>query len=265
MIARSRTQVLIIAVVLGLAAAGLAQYYMTTVSQAATVKERVVVAKSAIPARTVVTEDMLSFKEVPKGARHPEAASSMAPFIGKVTKQSIIPGEQVLPTKFFRDRQESGLAYVIPPGRRAVAVSVDEHKGAGGLIAAGDKVDVIGVCNVSAADNRVTLTKTIFALQAIEVLAVAQKVVGEEAAQPLDAVRANSSSLSVARQPSQQATAKTLTMALTPGEAQSVISLEANGDCSIRLALRSPEDTEQPKLPEAVFNPVQPLADQVKR
>ncbi|MBI4496879.1 MAG: Flp pilus assembly protein CpaB [Chloroflexi bacterium] len=268
MITRSRKQVLGIAAVFGLMAAGLTAYTIDQAGQDAAAMERVVVAKRDIPARTKVSADELIVKLVPKGARHPEAMSTMEPLIGKVTRQPITSEEQILTSKFFGARQESGLAFVVPPGRRAVAVSVDEHNSAGGLIAAGDKVDIIGACNVAATGSGgQEVTKAIFALQSIEVLAVAQKVVGEEATEPLDALKTtnDSKTLSTPRQPSRQATAKTITLALTPHETQSVVLLEENATCSLRLVLRSPNDGEQPDMPEAIFDPSLPLSGQVRR
>ena len=280
MFARTTKHVMMLALVLGLAAAGLTWYYMTQVVEAAAPTERVVVAKKDIPARTVVSEDMLAYQNMPKGARHPEALSSMGPFVGKAVKQSLTAGEQVLTTKFLQDRKESGLAYAIPEGRRALSVKVDEYNAAGGLIATGDRVDVLGVCVVPAADltasradltaSRAELTKLVFALQNMEVLAVAQKVLGEETTpSALDTVKpksaSSSTSLSTTRQAAQQATAKTVTMALTPREAQSIVLLESNPSCSLRLALRSTNDVTVVPMPESAFNPLLPLAGQVQQ
>lgn len=272
MLARSRGRLLVVAVMLGLAAAGLTAFYMTRITEAADPVERVVVAKMNIPARAKITEDMLTYQQVPRGARHPEAMSTAQPFVGKVTKQSITAGEQVLLTKFFQERRESGLAFVIPEGKRAVAVKVDEHKGAGGLIAAGDKVDILGSCNVNIkekdqqAGTTITITKDAFALQNIEVLAVGQKIVGEEAQSPLSALQSKKDAAAVSepRAPSQAPTAKTITLALTMQQAQSVVLLEENQSCGIRLVLRASDDTAIQNLPEAVLNPNLPLLGQLQ-
>lgn len=264
MLFKSRKQVATIAVVLGLAAAGMTAYYTLRVTEAAQPTERVVVARATIPARTKVTEDMLTIKAVPTGARLPEAQSTMAAFVGKNTKQPIFAGEQLLENRFFADRVQSGLAFVIPPGRRAIAVGINEKSGVGGHIAAGDRVDLITTCNVTQGERSgVQVTKSIFALQDIEVLAVARKVVGEEEVPAMQSLSARSGgqtgAAKVPVKASQEFTAKTITLSLTPGEAESVVLLEANSECDLRFALRSSGDQEKLPAREAVFNPAQPL------
>jgi len=261
---QSRKQVTIFAVVLGLAAAGVTAYYTMRVTEAAQPTERVVVAKATIPARTKVTEDLLVMKAVPKGALLPEAQGDMRAFVGKNTKQTILAGEQVLPSRFFTDRVESGLAFVIPPGRRAIAVGINEKSGVGGHIAAGDRVDLITTCHVAPTDksgNGKDITKSIFALQDIEVLTVARKVAGEEEVPAVQSLNAKSGS-NTAKPPvkaSQDFAAKTLTLSLTPAEAESVVLMEASSECEIRFALRSSGDQEKVPAREATFTATQPL------
>lgn len=264
MFLQNRKQVTIVAVVLGLAAAGVTAYYTMRVTEAAQPTEKVVVAKATIPARIKVTEDMLVMKAVPKGALLPEAQASMGAFVGKTTKQSILAGEQVLGSRFFAGRLESGLSFVIPQGRRAIAVGINEKSGVGGHIAAGDHVDLIATCSVTAGERSgPQLTKSIFALQDIEVLAVARKVVGEEEASALQSLTAKQSGSSTPAKPavkaSQEFTAKTITLSLTPAEAESVVLLEASSECDLRFALRNSGDQEKLAPREAVFNPALPL------
>lgn len=272
MLARSTKQVVLIAVCMGLAAAGLTWYYMTRVVEAAAPTDRVVVAKVNIPARTLVSEQMLGYQAIPRGARHPEAMSNMAAMVGKTTKQSLTAGEQVLNTKFFQERKETGLSFVVPEGKRAIAVRVDEYRAAGGLIATGDKVDVLGACTVPTGDRgtgvSVDITKMVFALQGVEVLAVAQKVLGEEAGSGsvVDELRPKdpNGALAAKRQAAQQPQARTITLALTPKDAQSVVLLETNPSCALRLALRNSHDDKVIAMPEITFNPLLPLAGQVQ-
>jgi len=259
---RTRRQVALLAIVFGLAAAGVTAYYTSRVTEASQATERLVVARANIPARTTVTEDMLMTKPFPKGAMLPTAHTSMAGIVGKTTKQPIFAGEQVLGTRFFADRVESGLAFVIPPGRRAVSVGINELTGAGGHIAAGDKVDLMGICRLTPqAGGSTELTKAIFALQGVEVLAVARKVVGEEEGSALQASGLSTGG-SGAKPPvkaSQEFTAKSVTLSLTPQEAESVLLLEASSACEIRFALRAAGDQDRVVPREAVFDAAQPL------
>lgn len=263
---RAGRNLLLYALVLGLMAAGGAAWYISTAEAAANPTETVVVAKTRIPARTALTEDLLMVKKLPKGAIHPDASHSMVPFIGKTTKQSISPSEQVLASKLFLSREQTGLAFVLPEGRRAVAINVNETIAAGGLILPGDKVDVIGYCvveqSVAGTDKKGQMSRSFYSLQATEVLAVAQEIEGEEAASPLQPVQTRNaeSVMNVTRAPQTKPAAKTITLSLTPEEAQRVVLLENHPSCRLRLALRAAEDKGTSRTAVADFDPSGSLA-----
>ena len=201
-------------------------------------------------------------------------------------KQTIAPGEQILASKLFRDRAESGASFVLPEGRRAMAITVNELIAAGGLIVPGDKVDVIGSCVVEAPEQNspttqgpsssaamavgngsaANLARTVYALQKLEVLAVAQNVIGEEALGPQDALRAQDSKASLAlnRSSELRPTAQTITLALTPDESTKLILLEGHPSCRIRLALRPANDDSRTTTSVIDFNPVTSMDPIVK-
>jgi Flp pilus assembly protein CpaB len=269
---------LVYAVLLGLLAAGGAAWYVNKAEAAAAPTESVVVARTMIPARAVLLEDQLIVKKLPKGAVHPESSSTMENFIGKTTRSTIAPGEQVLSSKLFRDRSQTGASFVLPEGHRAVAIQVNELIAAGGLVAPGDKVDVIGSCVVSslapeveargtsAASQQSKLARVAYTLQSLEVLAVAQDLVGEEGISPQQALRAQDArtAAEAARQPQGQPTAKTVTLSLTPEESDKLILLENHPDCRLRLALRAAGD--QTRAPSDVidFDPMRSMAPILK-
>jgi Flp pilus assembly protein CpaB len=268
---------LVYAVLLGLLAAGGTAWYVNGAEAAAAPTESVVVARGIIPARAVLMEDLLTVKKLPKGAVLPDAASTMESFIGKTTRSTIAPGEQILASKLFRDRAESGASFVLPEGRRAVAISVNELIAAGGLIVPGDRVDVIGSCVVGSQpqvdsnqtgtsgslrnDTGSKLARVAYTLQGLEVLAVAQDVVGEDAFAPQYALRASDarSTLDTTRQPNGQPTAKTITMSLSPDESERLILLENHPDCRLRLALRPAGDKTKATTGVIDFDPVRSM------
>src|SRR5207249_4525064 len=92
-------------------------------------------------------------------------------------------GEQVLSTKFFARKEDSGLAFQIQPGKRAVSVYVSEVITAGGLINPGDYVDVIGLFGGLPGSGAAAPSQDFSSvvLQNIEVLAVAQSIQGPAA------------------------------------------------------------------------------------
>ncbi len=267
---RSRKAIFVAAITLGLMAAAATAYQMNHIVEASVPTDRVVVARTAIPSRTEITGDMIEVREVPRSARHPEAIGNPGLLVGKTTRQQIDADEQILPSKIFQSRQESGLSFAVPPGMRAVAIGTDERIGAGGLIAAGDRVDVMGICNVAPDKAGIAggVNKAVFTLEYIEVLAVAQKVAGEEGVSALDALKARASgtpsTVPTPRPAAQAPTAKTLTLSLTPSQAQAVVLVEQNSACSLRLALRNKKDDAVVALPEQVFNPVLPLPSTVQ-
>ncbi len=105
----------------------------------------VVVATQAIDPRAVITPDMVRVQQLPAEAVHPQALRATDEVVGKVARIAMVPDEQVLSTKLFLQRGDSGLALMVPDGMRAVSVSVNEVIGSGGMILPGDHVDVIGI------------------------------------------------------------------------------------------------------------------------
>jgi Flp pilus assembly protein CpaB len=137
------------AVLLGGLTSYLAWHYVDQASQARPVEmASVVVAATPIPARTIVTPAMIRVQELPAEAVHPNAVRSANDVIGKVVKTSLTADEQILTTKLFLQREESGLAFMVPEGMRAVSVGFSEVIGSGGLLLPGDRVDVIGVFDI---------------------------------------------------------------------------------------------------------------------
>jgi pilus assembly protein CpaB len=137
------------AVVLGGLTSYLAWHYVDQASQTRPVETApVIVAASSIPARTLVTPDMIRVQQLPLEAVHPNALRSPNDVIGKIVKTPLTADEQVLSTKLFLQRDESGLAFMVPDGMRAVSVGFNEVIGSGGLLLPGDHVDVIGVFDI---------------------------------------------------------------------------------------------------------------------
>jgi pilus assembly protein CpaB len=109
----------------------------------------VVVAVIDIPAGERITEDMVKFKDISSDAVLADVFSDTGDVVGQVTRVPLVAGEQVIPTKVtatgaaIADGENPPLAYVVPEGKRAVAVQVSSVIGASGLIRPGDYVDVI--------------------------------------------------------------------------------------------------------------------------
>lgn len=247
--ALSARKPLLLAMALGLVAALLSWQYLQHAAQgrrqAALVP--VLVAATDIPVRTEVTPQMLAIKQVPADARHPKALTAVEQAAGKVASLPISAGEQVLSTKFFTRAEDSGLAFRVPPGRRAVSVGVSELISSGGLINPGDFVDVIGIfpngSDGASPDGATGQDVVTVVLQNIEVLAVAQSIQGPAESAGLAANLPGSSRPDPTKQEAvARPSARTATLAVTPEEAEKLILAEEKG--KIRLALRSTADHE---------------------
>jgi pilus assembly protein CpaB len=208
----------------------------------------VVVAKAEIPARTKITASMVDVRLVPADAVSEFGYTETQAVVGQITRFPIAANEQVLSTKIVALNNTSNavsrsLSYIIPNGRRGISINVDEVANAGGLVIPGDYVDVVVMYDVEfqSGEDRETaenyLVQTI--LQNVEVLAVSQTVVdvvpeGETTSK--DGQRVRNSEAKPAPE------AGTVTLALTPEEAQRVYLAEGNGQ--IRLAVRPYGDAE---------------------
>lgn len=224
----------------------------------------VVVARKDIPPRTILSEEMLEVKQVPRTAIHPAAVEDQKQVLGKSTRQTIYSGEPVLFNKLFAERAEAGLAFTIPAGKRAVSVATSEVMGSGGLILPGDRVDVVAICRATLegatqpapAGGTIRYTehmKATYALQDVEVLAVGQLLVGTEPESPVQQVAGAAPSREVPQvRPQAQPAARTVTLAVAPEEAQRLILYDQL--CDLSLATRRPDDRKTDTIPSEQLN-----------
>lgn len=248
----------------------------------------VVVAAQDLAPQSVLSTAAVKVIQVPPDVRLARALTRPDDAVGKVVQYPVAAGEQIVPLMLASAKTSANFSVTIPPGKRAVAIKVDEIIGTADLIRPGDRVDVI------ATFDKQTMGKdmaTLF-LQNVEVLAVAQHYAGEppevseSAATPAPALPgkttdapaelgaavplANASSkgtptAAATPKPTPTATAtprptpvpapRTLTLAVTPEEAERLALAEANG--SLRLALRPASDASTDDIPEATLSTLQ--------
>jgi pilus assembly protein CpaB len=274
--------VLALSLVLGIATSYMVYQYVDSAGQAARPVETVPVLTAAqdIPARTTITGDMLRLTRVPVDLKLPNAMVQSTDAVGKVTKLPISQGEEMLPNKLFGDREESGLAFVVPEGKRAVSVAVNEVVGSGGMLLPSDFVDVVVVLDVQPAGsdpNNINVrfgvdpsnrpqVKAIaqYVLQNVEILAVAQALEGDPAPQTTGQKVAGAVAPGSSPQPPKQSAAtqpgaRTVTLAVGPEEAEKLVLAEDKG--RIRLVLRAHGDNTTLKVDDnAMFQFVNGVA-----
>ena len=162
---RSNKGLILLGLFLGIVSAVLVVVYLSQASGdgggdvSGAVVTPVVVANQNIPAGTRVTEEMIEIKEISSGAVLAGVFVDTATVVGQVTRVPLVAGEQVIPTKVtatgaaITNVENPPLAYVIPEGKRAVSIQVNNVIGASGLIRPGDYVDIILTVQVNAPED----------------------------------------------------------------------------------------------------------------
>lgn len=204
-----------------------------------------VVAAMDIPARTQITAEMLTLKNIPLSVRPATALTSIDDVVGKVTRYPISADEEVTPNKIVSlqgTQTTDSLSFVVPKGMRAISIQADQVLSAGGLVLPGDYVDIMSVLkgvkpDGSTIDNYVV--KTI--LQNVQVLAVAQKIADVAAGSDTGSTSGSAASSSgSSAKPNPAAT--TLTILTSPEQAELLFLAEANG--TLRAVVRGFGDAD---------------------
>lgn len=160
---------LVLALVAGIAAVVLASRWLTqTVVPGNT--QQVVVAARDIDLGTALNATMLEAVPWPAGAIPKGAHRDLAELDGRVLLTSVQRGEPLLEARLAPVGTKGGLSAVIPEGKRAITVKVNEVVGVAGFALPGNFVDVM--VNTED-DQKRTISKIV--LEQILVLAVAQE------------------------------------------------------------------------------------------
>ena len=209
---------LLLAIVGGVAAYAALQ----TPSAAGATEERqpLVVAVQPVAVGERLTRRAVRIDAMPAGSRPRGAVVSIDDVDGKYATLPIVAGEPLLAAKLSDTPPGSGLAALVPPDRFAVSIAVNDVISTGGLLAPGDRVDVLGVISKDAG------AAAEIVLRDVSVLAVAGALLGGEAEKSKGKAGAeNPRSLNA-----------TVTLAVTSDEARRLVQMDEIG--KLRLALR---------------------------
>jgi pilus assembly protein CpaB len=218
-----------------------------------------VIAAVDIPARTQITAEMVEVRDVPVRGRTAMALSNVDDVVGKVTRYPVGLDEQFTSSKVVSvggTENVDSLSFAVPKGMRAISISADQVLSAGGLVLPGDYVDIMGVLSGTKPDGSIVdnyVVKTI--LQNVQVLAVAQTI-ADAAAGGEDTASGGQSGRSSESKPNPEAT--TLTLLVTPTQAQTLFLAESNG--TLRAVVRGFGDSETTELAPAYQNQLSPVA-----
>jgi len=184
-------------------------------TQAAADTVPVVVAADTISRGQVVEAELVKVVPWPTASVPEGAFRSLDEAVGKLARTEIYADDLLTTAKFLDTKAPSILSMLIPTGRRAISIKVNEVTGISGFVAPGSHVDVL----LTVVGNEEMPAKTRIVLQDTEVLAIAQ---------------------SIEQRDSRPVVVNTVTLNVTPREAETVTL--ASNEGSLHLVLRNDRD-----------------------
>ncbi|HNR21714.1 MAG TPA: Flp pilus assembly protein CpaB [Steroidobacteraceae bacterium] len=224
--ARSRWLPWVIAIVAGVGASMLATRHVSgrIASAEAGLAQRyalrpVIVAAADLPVGHVVRHEDLAVRQVPvrfapSTARGPEAAGEL---VGRVTLHALAPGDALVPGALQPDEWPR-LASLVGADRRAITLAVDEINGFSGMLAPGNVIDLLYTPDPGAATARRAIVQPL--LEGVTVLATG---------------RSTRQSPGSARQGGIDSDYATVTLEVTPIDAQRIVLAQRTGEVTVLL------------------------------
>ncbi|HYH41975.1 MAG TPA: Flp pilus assembly protein CpaB, partial [Burkholderiales bacterium] len=167
--------------------------------------------------------DDLKAIDWPAGAVPEGAFEDPAALLGRGLIVSVVRNEPILPGKLASKEAGSGLPPIIPPGKRAVSVRVNEVIGVAGYVLPGTHVDV--VATQSPTNKNEDMTSKVV-LSNVQVLAAGTRLEHDsKEGKPVQVT--------------------VVTLMVTPDQAERLTLASTEG--KIQLALRNPLDLESPE------------------
>ena len=212
---------MIVAVVLGVAAAIVGYYGLTSMATHSTAQhnanfKNVVVTVTDLTYGVKLDKEMLKMVRYPKESVPEGAFASMDSVIGQTTKVFMSAREPVTVIKL--SSRGGGLSMLVRPTMRASSLEVNNVSGVSGFVLPGDRVDVLTTVDGRGA-NEDAVTRTV--LQNVEVLAAGQKTEQKD---------------------NKPITVQSVTLLVNPDGAETLALALHEG--TIHLVLRNPDDQE---------------------
>ncbi|WP_280155675.1 Flp pilus assembly protein CpaB [Piscinibacter sp. XHJ-5] len=164
---------LLIAVAAGLAAMLMAARWM---QEQGGDRGRIAVAAAEVELGSRLTADMVRLVEWPQSSMPPGAFTDLAKLEGRVVTSSVHRGEPILDSRLAPEGTKGGLSAVVPEGKRAMTVRVNDVVGVAGFALPGTFVDIMVNTQEEGgqrSDRDRTVSKIV--LERILVLAIAQE------------------------------------------------------------------------------------------
>ncbi len=172
-----KIRLLMFSIIFALLSAGVSYIYLSSLDESEEEEIEmftIIVAATHIPARTLVTEDLIEEIEVAFQPRSMEFVSSKDELIGMYVKNEVYKDSQIHKNNIMLGDEEE-LSVKISGNMRAISISVNGNTGVANLIKPGDKVDIV-VFLPELKENQLVVRPDIvkILLQNIEVLAIDQ-------------------------------------------------------------------------------------------
>jgi pilus assembly protein CpaB len=220
-----------VAVVLGLVAVYLANTFLVSTDsrKAASATTRIAVAAIPLDYGTDLSADKIRFVDYPASAVPIGSFTNVATLFPegqkRVALMTIAANEPILATKISGAGKNASIASLLPAGKRAAAVRINDVSGVAGFVQPNDSVDVLVTRQVGEGNQKITDVL----LQNVRVIALDQNAKGEDGKAEL---------------------AKTATLEVDQLGAQKLALAQGVG--SLGLVLRRPGDNQDNPVVETV-------------
>lgn len=235
----AKTKLLIAAVLVGAFAALLLYLYASQLddkNQELLANPREVVkAAREIPAGTPLTRDRITTEIVPARflPANPLLRQDLEIYLDMPVAETIKEGSMILTSDFAVAEVARSLSGRVPQGERAMSIPVDAISGISGLLRPGDRIDILGTFPVGNKDEVIPEAGgadsvgyvTMNLLQNVTLLAVGQEI------------------SDVANSQAQRGGYGTVTLSLTPDEAELIVIAQTRGKLTLLLRHRDDIDT----------------------
>ena len=217
-----------------------ARVQAVTAAKAAT--RYVVVADRDVPAGTVLSPGMLRLQEWPQDALSPAFVAAdkkdtkiYERITGKTMRRAIAKGTPIIETMVFKRERAGFIAGALEPGKRAVSVLVNPDTGIAGLVMPGDRVDVVLTHDIR---KEVSRTQGASPVLAGNIIRFASETVVRDAGvlavdQKIDDTDEKAKVV------------KTVTLEVTPKQAETVALAKTMGAISLALRSLAPEEERE--------------------
>lgn len=186
----------------------------------------VVVAKADLAPGAILSSQTVALREVPKTFLHADTVRSdqWGDIAGRVLSRAVRSGETIL-SSHLAQGVGAGFSAQLPEGMRALTFPVDEEASIAGMLAPGDRIDLL--FTTAASNDSVTVPL----LFAVPVIATGLRTQSNEHALPARL---------------QSGPFRTITVAVTPADAAKITLAQEAGKISV--ALRQPNDQEVARI-----------------